>query len=81
MGVYSQPDRPTIRNQDPELAALQAELEELYRLEHKENIKQEVARLRQKYGSAGEPTIEQHMRLFWEAKGIGVVDVRKHRCN
>jgi len=78
MGVYSVPERPSLAK-DPELAALQEELNRLYRLEHKEEIKAEVQRLRAKFGKEAEPTIDEHMKVFWESKGIKVTNVRGGR--
>jgi len=79
MGVYGTNAVPTQR--DPELAALQADLDRLVQLERKDQIKQEVARLKAKYGEAREPTIDDRMKTFWESKGIKVTDVRANRRN
>jgi hypothetical protein len=79
MGIFGNPDRPGMK--DPELAALRQELDQLRELEHKDMIKSEVTRLRKKYGSQAEKTIDDRMREFWESKGIGVIDVKRRRSS
>lgn len=65
--------------EDLEEKKLKQEYEVLSREERKEQLRAEVERLKKKYGDILPKTGADVARLFFEAKGIKVTDVRQVR--